>query len=383
MTDPLPPPASLPDIPLTESMLPPLDRFVEELRDIWSSRRLTNSGPKMERLESRLRECFGVPGVLAFGTGGSALIAGVRALGLEGEVITTPFTFAASTHAIALNGLTPAFADIDDGSLNLSPAAIERALTPRTSAILGVHVFGNPCDVGAIEAIANRRGLKVIYDAAHAFGVEVNGRNLATYGDVQMFSFNATKLLTMGEGGCVVFRDPALGPTLRRLRRWGMLEEGDVTLPGWNGMLTEIQAALGLCNLDQLAAECAARRTVVDRYRERLADIAGVRLVEPAKGATPALSYLVVRVDAAAFGHDRDALLDWLNRHGIRARRYFHPLTSRFPCYQSLPGASPENLPVASRVAREVLSLPLYGGLGETGVDRVCETIRGLARQGS
>jgi dTDP-4-amino-4,6-dideoxygalactose transaminase len=370
-----------PIIPLTESMLPPLERFVDELRDIWAEHRLTNAGPKLREFESRLRDMLETEGLLVFGTGGSALIAAVRSLGLRGEVITTPFTFAASTHVISLNGLTPVYCDVDEDTMNISPAAIERAITPRTSAILGVHVFGTPCAVEEIEAIATRHGLKVIYDGAHAFGTRLDGHSIARHGDVQMFSFNATKLFTTGEGGCVVFRDAALAPVLRRLRRWGMLEEGDVTMPGWNGMMTEIQAALGLCNFEQLDAEREGRSKAVARYRERLACLSGVRLPPEGRNTTPALSSFVIRIDPDGFGHTRDELLAWLQAHGIGARRYFYPLASRFPCYQNLPGADPANLPTATRVAEQVLSLPLFGRLGDSGVDRVCEVIETFHRQ--
>ncbi len=366
---------SQPPFPVTVSLLPPLERFVEELRDIWETHRLTNAGPKLERFEMRLREVLEVPGVLAFNTGGIALSAAIRALDLQGEIITTPFTFAATTHTAAMEGLTPVFCDVDPLNYNISPAAIERAITPRTAAILGVHVFGTPCAVEEIEAIAQRHGLKVIYDGAHAFGVHVNGRSIAHYGDVQMFSFNATKLLTTGEGGCVTFKDPALEPVLRRLRRWGMREEGDVTMPGWNGMMNEIQAALGLCNLEQLDRERKARRLLMDHYRTRLAAVPGIQLpVEPA-GDHSALTYFVIRIKAEIFGASRDALLEWLTANRVLARRYFYPLTSCFPCYQGLPGSEPENLPVATAVAEEVLSLPLYGGLKDEGVAYICSLI--------
>ncbi|MEI6535878.1 MAG: DegT/DnrJ/EryC1/StrS family aminotransferase [Verrucomicrobiaceae bacterium] len=374
-------PASNPTIPLTESMLPPLERFVEELKDIWDSSRLTNAGPKLMRFEKLLKEKLGVDELLAFVNGGSALLAGVKALGIEGDVVTTPFTFAASTHVLALNGLRPVFCDVDDESMNISPAAIERAITPQTSAILGVHVFGTPCAVDEIDEIARRRGLKVIYDGAHAFGATVGRRNIAEFGDVQMFSFNATKLLTTGEGGCVVFRDPSLAPVLQRLRRWGMLDEGDVTMPGWNGMMTEMQAALGLCNLEFLDEERAARAQVVSHYLERLSTVPGIRLMAPATESTPALSYFVIRVDAARFGHDRDTLLAWLRDRGILARRYFYPLTSQFPCYAGAPGAGEGGFPVAARIVREILALPFYGRLGSEGTDRVCDAIEALHRR--
>ncbi|WP_050030178.1 DegT/DnrJ/EryC1/StrS family aminotransferase [Verrucomicrobium sp. BvORR034] len=360
--------------PVTVSMLPPLERFVTELQDIWDSHRLTNAGPKVQAFESALRDRLGTSHCLTFCNGGAALLAGIAALKLEGEVVTTPFTFPGTTHCLALNRLTPVFADVDPVTYNLDPAAIEAAITPRASAILAVHVFGNPCDVEAIEEIACRRGLKVIYDGAHAFGVRVRGKNLADYGDVQMFSFNATKLLTTGEGGCLVYKDATLEDDLRRLRRWGMLEEGDVTMPGANAMLSEIHAALGICNLEQLEEERRQRQQVVAAYREHLAGLRGVELPSEPSEVEPALTYFVVRI-TPEFGCSRDALLQRLRDQGVLARRYFYPLCSRLPCYSHLPGAEPGATPQAVRIAEEVISLPLYGGLGSAGAEQVCQII--------
>jgi dTDP-4-amino-4,6-dideoxygalactose transaminase len=349
-------------LPVTVSMLPPFERFVEELRGIWDTHWLTNAGPKVQSFEAALRGLLGTPNCLSYCNGGAALIAGLAALRLEGEVITTPFTFPGTTHCLALNGLTPVFADVDPLDFNLDPAAIEAAITPRTSAILGVHVFGNPCQVEAMDRIAEKHGLKVIYDGAHAFGVKINGRDIASFGDAQMFSFNATKLLTTGEGGCVVFKDPALEPELRRLRRWGMLAEGDVTRPGFNGMMTEIQAALGLCNLEYLEAERRERRRVVATYRRLLAGLPGIHLPHEPPGVEPALAYFVIRVGAEA-GRGRDEVLARLRERQILARRYFYPLCSRLPCYTHLPGAEPGATPVAAAIAEEVISLPIFGAL--------------------
>ncbi|HSJ00884.1 MAG TPA: DegT/DnrJ/EryC1/StrS family aminotransferase [Verrucomicrobium sp.] len=362
-------------LPVTISMLPPLERFVEELRDIWASHRLTNAGPKVQAFEAALQTELGVPNCLSFCNGGAALLAGIAALKLEGEVVTTPFTFPGTTHCLALNHLTPVFADVDPLTYNLDPAAIEAAITPRTSAILAVHVFGNPCDVQAIEAIASRRGLKVIYDGAHAFGVRVRGRSIAEYGDMQMFSFNATKLLTTGEGGGLVYKDAALENDLRRYRRWGMLEEGDVTMPGANAMLSEIHAALGLCNLEQMEEERRQRRLVIAAYRELLGSVPGVVLPAEPQDVEPALTYFVIRI-TPDFGRDRDAVLQCLRAQGVLARRYFYPLCSRLPCYMHLPGAEPGATPVAARIGEEVISLPLYGSLGLQGVEQVCKLIR-------
>ena len=361
-------------LPVTRSLLPPLERFVDELRDIWDSHWLTNAGPKVQAFESALRQLLGTPNCLTFSSGGSALIAGIGALKLEGEVITTPFTFPGTTHCISLNGLTPVFADVDPVTFNLDPAAIEAAITPRTSAICGVHVFGTPCAVHAIDAIALKHGLKVIYDGAHAFGVKVGGHDIAEFGDVQMFSFNATKLLTTGEGGCVVFKDAGLEPDLRRWRRWGMLGEGDVTMPGFNGMLSEIHAALGLCNLEILADERARRRLVIANYRQRLAQIPGIQLPYEPANVEPALAYFVIRV-GAEFGKSRDTLLAALREKNILARRYFYPLCGRLDCYTDLPGAQAGATPVAEQIAEEVISLPIYGALTDEDISFIADTI--------
>lgn len=355
-------------------MLPPLERFVEHLQDIWQSHRLTNAGPKVQAFEQVLRGLLGTENCLTYCNGGAALIAGIRALELKGEVVTTPFTFPGTTHCLALNGLTPVFADIDPVTYNLDPAAIEAAITPQTSAILGVHVFGTPCPVLEIEALAAKHGLKVIYDGAHAFGVKIGGRNIAEFGDMQMFSFNATKLLTTGEGGCVVYKDPAMEEPLRRLRRWGMLAEGDVTMPGFNGMMTEFQAALGLCNLEELANERANRRRVIAAYRARLGEMEGIGLPTELPDVEPALAYFVIRI-LPAFGRTRDKVLAHLRDRQVLARRYFYPLCSRLPCYTHLPGAQPGATPVSERIAEEVISLPLYGALGEEGVTYICDLI--------
>ncbi len=359
--------------PVTVSLLPPFERFVEELRSIWDTHWLTNSGAKLQAFEAALRQRLRCGPLLAFVNGGAALHAAVHALRLPpGEIVTTPFTFAASTHVIALAGHEPVFADVDEATLTLDPARVEAAITPRTRAILGVHVFGVPCHVEALAEISRRHGLPVIYDGAHAFGVEVGGRPVTDWGDATMLSFNATKLLTTGEGGCLVFRDPALEAELRRWRRWGMLDDGVVTQPGLNGMMTEMQAALGLCNLEMLGAECAARGHVVSAYRQAFAGRPDVRLCsEPPAGVTPALSYFVIRVPAER----RPAVLDALRRAQVLAKPYFHPLTSDFPCYRQCPGATAANLPVATRVAQETLSLPLYGALGEEGATFVVAVV--------
>lgn len=371
----LPPPPQ-PVIPVTVSELPPLERFIGELREIWDAHHLTNAGPKTAAFESLLKQRLGVSRLLSFCNGGSALIAGIRALDLSGTVVTTPFTFHATPHCLAWNGLEPIFADIDSDTLTLSPSSIEAALQEDTSAILGVHVYGIPCAVDNIDAIARLRGLRTIYDGAHAFGTAIGGRNIAAWGDLQMFSFNATKLTTTGEGGCVVFHDPALEEPILRLRRWGMLEEGDVTLAGINGMPTEIQSALGLCNLERFDLVWDARCLARDRYLERLTQVPGLRtLTGPREGVTLPPAYFPILIDPEEFGATRDDLSAKLKEAGILTRRYFYPLVSHLPCYRHCRGAEPGATPVAERAAARVLALPIFSGLGIDGADRVCDAI--------
>ncbi len=365
-----------PVLPVTLSELPPLDRYLEELRDIWTSRQLTNAGSKVLAFERGLREILDTPNLLSFCNGGLALIAGIRALELKGPVVTTPFTFPATTHCLRVNGLEPVFCDIDPDTLNLDPASAEAMMPPETSAVLAVHVFGTPCDVHGIDALASRRHLKVIYDGAHAFGTRLGGTSIAAWGDVQMFSFNATKLLTTGEGGCVVFRDPGLAENLVRLRRWGMIAEGDVTLAGYNGMMTEMQAALGLCNLEQFDAVWEARCRIRGRYVERLESIPGIRVITrdtPEVELAPA--YFSILIDAERYGRTRDEVLAHLHSRSVLARRYFYPLTSQLPCYRDCRGAAPGATPVAERIVTQVLALPIYRDLGESGADLICDLI--------
>lgn len=369
-------PPSHPITPVTVSELPPLDRFVEELRDIWESHRLTNAGPKTAAFESALKQRLSVERLLTFCNGGSALIAGIRAMNLTGTVVTTPFTFHATPHCLAWNGLEPIFSDIDEDTLTLDPAGIEAALQPDTSAILGVHVYGVPCQVEEIGDLARRRGLKTIYDGAHAFGTTIGGRSIAAWGDLQMFSFNATKLTTTGEGGCLVFHDPDLEEPILRLRRWGMLDEGDVTMAGLNGMPTEIQSALGLCNLERFDTVWEARCLARERYSERLATVPGLRMItSPRAGITVPPAYFPILIDPEKFGATRDDLSARLKDGGILTRRYFHPLVSRLPCYRHCRGAEPGATPVAERAAARVLALPLFSGLGADGANRVCDAI--------
>src|SRR5262249_2663429 len=306
------------------------------------------------------------------------LITAIRALGLSGDVLTTPFTFPATPHALSWSGIAPVFCDVDPVTLNIDPAAVDRAVTPRTTGILAVHVYGAPCDVEGLQRIADRRGLKIIYDAAHAFGTRVGGRGIGAAGDVSMFRFPATKLFHTAEGGALACADPALKARIDDMRNFGIHGPDAVEAIGLNGKMTELQAALGLCVLDAMAGELARRRTLLARYRVRVDAIEGLTWLPSLGGVSDADSscqYAVVRVDARAFGCSRDVLHQELRAYNVFTRKYFSPLCAQYDCYRDLPSAAPRNLPVATRAAEEVLCVPLYGGLMESDVDRICDMI--------
>lgn len=365
-----------PSIPVTRPALPPLDEFIPYLRRIWDSRQLTNNGPFHQQLEAELARHLGVPHVALFANGTVALITALQALRIEGEVITTPYSFVATAHALLWNGITPVFADIDPRSLNLDPARIEAAITPRTTAILPVHCYGHPCDVDAIAAIGRRHGLKVIYDAAHAFGVRWRGGSLLDHGDLSVLSFHATKVFNTFEGGAIVCHDAQTKQHIDHLKNFGFVDEVTVVAPGINGKMSEFNAALGLLQLRGFAAVLAERQALDARYRSALAGVAGVRCLAPAADEEPNFGYFPVLVGP---GHPcgRDELYRRLLDAGIHARRYFHPLISEFPMYRHLPSAAAANLPAATRVAAEVICLPLYPGLDPAIVDRVAAIVAG------
>lgn len=360
---------------VSRPMLPPLDDYVEQLRDVWESRWLTNNGAKHQALEQALAEHLRAPHLSLFNNGTIALVVACQALRVAGEVITTPFTFPATPHVLSWNGVTPVFADIDPHTMNLDPAQIEPLITNRTSAILAVHVYGTPCDVAGIQQIADLYGLKVVYDGAHAFGTEIDGRPITAFGDATMLSFHATKLFHTAEGGALVVRDELMKRRVDLLKNFGIKNEAEVVMPGINGKMSELSAALGLANLEQLDAERAGRAEVAAVYDERFAGLPGVRpLVLPAN-VTNSYQYYVVRVTGGRPGSRRDALYEGLKAFNIFARRYFHPLCTEYSCYRSLPTADARRLPVAYQVASEVLTLPLWSALGSAGAHRVCDAI--------
>jgi dTDP-4-amino-4,6-dideoxygalactose transaminase len=365
---------------VTRPLLPELGEVVRRLEQVWASRWLTNAGAQHEQLEEALRQYLLVPQLSLFNNGTVALLTALRALQLSGSVVTTPFTFPATPHSLVWAGIEPVFCDIDPDRLTIDPAAIERAIRPDTTAILGVHVYGVPCDVAGIEQVARRRGLKVLYDGAHVFGTTVNGAGIGTFGDVTMFSFHATKLFHTAEGGALSCASEALKRTFDQLKNFGILNQEEVGLPGINGKMNELQAALGLAVLDHVGAERQARQAIVERYRARLAGTAGLGLMPALPDVQDSYQYFVVRIDAHAFGRSRDEVQEALKADNVLTRKYFFPLCSEYPCYRGLESARAERLPVAHQAAREVLCLPLYGTLPLDAVGRICDLLLGLRR---
>lgn len=363
---------------VTRPSLPPLKEFLPYLEQIWDSGILTNGGKMHQDLEAALVSHLRVPQVSLFGNGTIALVAALKVLGLTGEVITTPFSFVATTHALKWNGLEPVFADIDPMTLNLDPAKIEEKITPRTSAILAVHCYGNPCDVDAIEAIAARHGLKVIYDAAHAFGVDCHCGSVLSHGDMSVLSFHATKVFSTLEGGAVITPNLEMKRRVDRSKNFGIVSETEVESVGINGKMNEVQAAFGLLQLARVDMAIAARAAVAARYDAALAGIEGIKPV-PSSGQLRANhAYYPIRV-GPQFPLSRDALYGQLKSLGIFTRRYFYPLISDLPMYRTLCSAAPANLSVAQAAAPEILCLPIYPDLSRSDQDRIIE---GIARHG-
>ena len=360
---------------VTRPLLPPLEAIQARLAEVWSARWLTNAGEQHERLERAIRDYLAVPHASLFNNGTIALLAAVRGLGLTGEVITTPFTFPATPHALAWSNVTPVFCDIDPVSMTLDAARIEALVTPRTTGIMAVHVYGIPCDVDAIQAVADRFGLKVIYDAAHAFGVRVDGVGIGNFGDVSMFSFHATKLFHTAEGGALTYRDGALKANIDHLKNFGILNQDEVDVIGINGKMSELHAVLGLAVLELVEEEIDLRRSIAARYRSRLSAIPGIVPMPELPGVTDSHQYFVVRIDEGMFGCSRNALFEQLKQQNVFTRKYFFPLCSDYACYASLPSSRKELLLVAHRVVNEVLCLPIYGRLSLDDVDRICDMI--------
>jgi dTDP-4-amino-4,6-dideoxygalactose transaminase len=360
---------------VTQPYLPPLEEFVPYLEQIWDSKVLTNRGPMHQRLEQELCEHLGVEHISLFANGTLALVTALQALRITGEVITTPYSFVATAHSLLWNGISPVFADIDPVTLNLDPKKIEAAITPQTTAIVPVHCYGTPCDIDGIQKIADNYNLKVIYDAAHAFGVKRHGESILKAGDLSILSFHATKVFNTFEGGAIISPDAKTKQRIDHLKNFGFVDEVTVVAPGINGKMSEVNAAFGLLQLKHIDRAMARRAEIDAMYRARLEGVPGIRLLQqPMEGNTSNHSYFPILV-GPNFSMTRDELYHLMKEQGIHGRRYFYPLISEFPMYRHLPSAQPGLMPVAQEVSRQVLCLPIYPALTDEEVNRIADTV--------
>jgi dTDP-4-amino-4,6-dideoxygalactose transaminase len=365
---------------VTQPALPPLEEFIPYLERIWESKTLTNWGPFHKEFEQKLCEYLGVKYVSLFTNGMTALITAIQALKISGEVITTPFSFVATTHALWWNNIKPVFADIDPETYNLDPNKIEAAITPKTTAIFPVHVYGNPCNVDKIQEIANRYGLKLIYDAAHAFGVKINETSISNYGDLSVLSFHATKVFNTFEGGAIISHDENTKEHIDQLKNFGITDETTVVSPGINAKMNEFQAALGILQLKYFDESVKRREKITDIYREAFIGIKGLTCLQVLPGFTYNYAYFPILIDAFKFGRERDYVYNELRKQDIFCRRYFYPLISQFPTYKGLESAQRGKMPVAERITEEVLCLPIYPDLDIDKVHYIAENILKLRR---
>lgn len=362
-------------IPVTSPLLPDLDEFTESLRQIWDSKWITNYGPFHKQLEEALCKYLNVPYISLFTNGTLPLLAALKVLNIKGEVITTPYSFVATSHSIMWADIEPVFVDVDPITGNMDPDRIEEAITPRTAAILSVHVYGQPCDTKRIQEIADRHGLKVIYDAAHCFGVEVNGESILNAGDVSTISFHATKVFNTIEGGAMIMKSRELKEKVDRMSDFGFAGEMEIDGIGINAKLDEVRSAYGLLNLKQVDAAIEARHRVADAYREALRDVPGIRFLEDMPGVRHNYGYFPIFVDAGKYGRSRDELYETLKNNGIYARRYFYPLISNIGSYKDITSASQENLPNANKLAEDVICLPMSSSIGFEVIRNVIDVI--------
>lgn len=362
-------------ITVTSPLLPDLNDFHAELQKIWDSKWITNNGAFHKQLELALAEYLGVPYVSLFTNGTLPLITALQALRITGEVITTPYSFVATTHALWWNGIKPVFVDIDPATGNIDPDKIEAAITPRTTAIMPVHVYGKPCDTSRIQEIANKYGLKVIYDAAHAFGVKVNGESILNAGDMSTLSFHATKVYNTIEGGAMVMHDERTKQRIDYLKNFGFENETTIMGPGINSKMDEVRAAYGLLTLKQVDDAIEARHQVAIAYRKALRDVEGITFFDDMPGVRHNYSYFPIFVDANKYGMTRDDLYFKMKTANVLGRRYFYPLISEFSTYRGLESAKPENLPQAHNMANSVICLPMHHALTEEDIQRTIECI--------
>lgn len=363
------------NILVTQSSMPDFEEYCEEIKELWDSHWLTNMGPKHKQLQTELKKYLGVENVELFTNGHMALELALQAMNLHGEVITTPFTFASTTHAIVRNGLKPVFCDIDPVTFTMDTRKLESLITDRTCAIMPVHVYGNVCDVEEIERIADKYELKVIYDAAHTFGETYQDKGIGSFGDVSCFSFHATKVFNSIEGGAVCYKDKKLGEKLYDLKNFGIHSQEEICAVGANAKMNEFCAAMGLCNLRHIDEEIAKRKKVVEKYREFLEGVEGLQLNAVQKDVKSNYAYFPVVFQEKSFGASREDVFDKLAENNIGARKYFYPLTNEFECYKELQTADVTKTPIAKGISDNILCLPLYADLAVDDVERICEII--------
>ena len=363
-------------ITVTSPLLPDLSEFEKYLEDIWQRKWLTNNGHYHQELEKALADYLGVPYLSLFTNGTLPLITALQAMRITGEVITTPYSFVATTHSIWWNNLKPVFVDVEEETGNIDPEKIEAAITPHTTAIMPVHVYGTPCNTSRIQEIADIYGLKVIYDAAHAFGVTVNGKSILENGDMSTLSFHATKVYNTIEGGALICRDAATKKRIDYLKNFGFADEITVVAPGINSKMDEIRSAYGLLNLKKVDIAIAKRKHIAELYRSYLNDVPGIRFLNDINGIRHNYSYFPIFISEKEYGMSRDSLYNKLKENNILSRRYFYPLISNFPVYRGLDSARPENLPIATKLANQVLCLPIYADLTDSDILRIIGLVK-------
>jgi dTDP-4-amino-4,6-dideoxygalactose transaminase len=361
---------------VTQPALPPLEEFTELLKIIWDNKILTNNGPFHQQFENALAKYLGVKYLSLFTNGTLALITALQVLHITGEVITTPFSFVATTHSLWWNNIKPVFADIEPDYFNLDPEKVEAAITPQTTAIMPVHVYGNPCNLEKFQKISDRYGLKLIYDAAHAFGVKVNGNSVLNFGDLAILSFHATKVFNTIEGGAIISHDEKTKKRIDYLKNFGFADETTVIAPGINAKMNEIQAAYGLLQLKYVDENISKRKAIAELYRNEFTNMLGIKVLNDLENVDHSYSYFPILIDAKKFGKTRDELYDELKKHSIYGRRYFYPLISQFPSYRGLTSAKPNNLPIAEEVAKQVICLPIYPLLSNTDQEQIINIIK-------
>lgn len=365
---------------VTQPSIPDLEEFIPYMQQIWDNKWLTNNGPFHQEYEAELAKYLGVKHLSVFSNGTLALITALQALRITGEVITTPYSFVATTHSLWWNNIKPVFVDIEDRFYNLDPKRIEAAITPQTTAIMPVHVYGNPCHVEEIQRIADTYGLRVIYDAAHAFGVKKNGESILNWGDLSILSFHATKVYNSFEGGAIICQDEKTKRRIDLLKNFGIADEVTVIEPGINAKMNEVQAAFGILQLKHVDYYIAERKKRADLYAKLLKDIGGIHYITQEEGIEYNYAYFPILINTDKFGMSRDAVYFELQKHDIMGRRYFYPLITDFPIYRGMPSATAENLPVATQTAKEVLCLPMYPHLPLEDVERICNLLKSFKK---